>query len=104
MTSDRKIFSQANNAKISAKLSNQQKINILTKNLAKNAKLSYSLAKKKGQANPISQLEIRVLNKLRPRYSITEFINLQNALDKLGRIKKLAWFQDMDRKLRNEYK
>jgi len=50
MTSDRKIFSQANNAKISAKLSNQQKINILTKNIAKNAKLSYSLAKKKGTA------------------------------------------------------
>ena len=44
MTSDRKIFPQANNAKISAKLSNQQKINILTKNIAKNAKLSYSLA------------------------------------------------------------
>lgn len=104
MTSDRKIFSQANNAKISAKLSNQQKINILTKNLAKNTKLSYSLAKKKGKANPISQLEIRVLNKLRPMYSRIEFLNLQKELDDMSKIGKLAWLFDMDRKLRDEYK
>ena len=104
MTSDRKIFSQANNAKICAKLSNQQKINILTKNLAKNAKLSYSLSKKKGKANPISQLEIRVLNKLRPMYSRIEFLHLQKELESLGKIGKLAWLFHMDRKLRNEYK
>ncbi len=97
MNQDRsKIFVKPE-AKLSAKLSNQQKINNLIKHSAKQAKLSYSIAKQQAIRNPISAIEKRVLKKLRPNYSTQDYTSLLNELYQLGPLKKLSWLIQMDR-------
>ena len=97
MNQDRsKIFFKPE-AKLSAKLSNQQKINNLIKHSAKNAKLSYSIAKQQAISNPISAIERRVLKKIRPSYSLQDYQKLLNELYQVGPLKKLSWLLQMDR-------
>ena len=97
MNQDRsKIFLKPE-AKLSAKLSNQQKINNLIKHSAKNAKLSYSIAKQQAISNPISAIERRVLKKIRPSYSLQDYQKLLNELYQVGPLKKLSWLLQMDR-------
>ena len=97
MNQDRsKIFVKPE-AKLSAKLSNQQKINKLINHSAKQAKPSYSIAKQQAIRNPISAIEKRVLKKLRPNYSTQDYTSLLNELHQLGALKKLSWLIQMDK-------
>ena len=90
-------------AKSSAKLSHathsaksSYNTSTLIKSLAKHANYNYSAAVARNKKNPFDELERKVLNKLRPRYSFENFKKLQHSLLKMSLLDKVLWLRNTE--------
>ena len=78
--------------------SNKQ-INLLINNTAKRTSFAYRSAISRNRANPLDELERRVMKRLRPRYSADRFKDLSLELAQLGSFDRQFWLLSMQEQL-----
>ena len=90
-------------AKSSAKLSyatssakSSYNTSSIFKSLAKHTNFNYRNAVARNAKNPFDELERKVLNKLRPRYSFENFKKLQHSLLKMSLLDKVLWLRNTE--------
>ena len=83
----------------SQKISENPQINFLLTKQAKLCKAPYVQAIDRSKIDPIAELERRVMKRLRPRYSLEAFKELQKAMQSMTALDRVDYLHKLQDKL-----